>query len=244
MLSQDPPKVWRLDRFNAKKSDVLAGMPKHFGTNQASHADLTAMLETVTAKKRKAKQLLVTIINQMWVELGNCVGLTIKGSQSRPRPLVTIKDLQQALQTVTPPEKLYMMLHFLFNFVRDTIYPGVLMLTHQQAVEQAVLRIFNVKFESTTPTNRPPKSCVAMLYGEVFNDKKQRLLKGVMEKGFSVVVEHKTIHKPKHWKRNKHTFFLYRAAYAGYAPVTTEVRHSVCTLMLLGLSLTCACFAV
>jgi hypothetical protein len=38
-----------------------------------------------------------------------------------------------------------------------------------------------------------------------------------------VVVEHKDIPKPKSWKRNKHTFFLYRKRFAGHASETTEV---------------------
>jgi hypothetical protein len=49
------------------------------------------------------------------------------------------------------------------------------------------------------------------------------LVKAVLEPGYSVVVEHKDIPKPKSWKRNKHTFFVYRKRFAGHASETTEV---------------------
>jgi hypothetical protein len=68
-----------------------------------------------------------------------------------------------------------------------------------------------------------PKMCLAKLYGEIYNDRKQQLVKAVLEPGYAVVVEHKDVPKPRSWKRNKHTFFVYRRRFAGHASETTEV---------------------
>jgi hypothetical protein len=128
------------------------------------------------------------------------------------------------LKAVTPPAKLYMLLHFLFNYVRDALYPATLMVTHQWAVEQeATLVRLQVRFMAGPPGVQQPKTCLAKLYGEIYNDRKQRLVKAVLELGYSVVVEHKDIPKPKSEKRNKHTFFVYRKRFAGHASETTKV---------------------
>jgi hypothetical protein len=74
-----------------------------------------------------------------------------------------------------------------------------------------------------------PKPCLAKLYGEIYNDWKPRLVKAVVEPGYSVVVEHKAIPKSKLWKRNKHTFFVYRQRFVGHPSETTEV----CTYLIL-----------
>jgi hypothetical protein len=116
-----------------------------------------------------------------------------------------------------------MLLHFLFSYVRDALYPATLMVTHQCAVEQATLVRLQVRFMAGTPGIQQPKTCLAKLYGEVYNDRKQRLVKAVHEPGYAVVVEHKGVPKPISWKRNKHTFFVYRRRFAGHASETTEV---------------------
>jgi hypothetical protein len=123
-----------------------------------------------------------------------------------------------------------MLLHFLFNYVRDALYPATLMVTHQWAVEQAALVMLQVRFMAGPTGFQQPKTCLAKLYGEVYNDRKQRLVKAILEPGYSVVVEHKDIPKPKSWKRNKHTFFVYRKRFAGHPSETTEV----CTQHRLG----------
>jgi hypothetical protein len=139
------------------------------------------------------------------------------------RPLASRNDLRQALKAVTPPAKLHMLLHFLFYYVRDALYPATLMVTHQWAVEHATLVRLQVRFTAAPRGIQQPKTCLAKLYGEVYNDRKQRLVKAVLEPVYAVVVEHKDVHKPRSWKRNKHTFFVYRRRFAGQASETTEV---------------------
>jgi hypothetical protein len=73
------------------------------------------------------------------------------------------------------------------------------------------------------PGNPATKNVSGELYDEIYNDRKQRLVKVVLEPGYAVVVEHKDIPKPKSWKRNKHTFFVYRRRFAGHASETIEV---------------------
>jgi hypothetical protein len=207
---------------------VVAGMAKHFRGEHVSQSAQEEMLGTIQADKAHCRKLIDTIIERMWIELGNCCGLRVQGSNGVQRPLASRNDLRQALKAVTPPAKLHMLLHFLFNYVRDALYPATLMVTHQWAVEQATLVQLQVRFMAGPPGIQQPKTCLAKLYGEVYNDRKQRLVKAVLEPGYAVVVERKDVPKPKSWKRNKHTFFVYRRRFAGHASETTEVTtHSI-----------------
>jgi hypothetical protein len=61
-------------------------------------------------------------------------------------PLGESGDLRQTLKAAIPPAKLHMMLHFLFNYVRDALYPATLMVTHPWAVEQATLVWLQARF--------------------------------------------------------------------------------------------------
>jgi hypothetical protein len=180
---------------------------------------------SVEQVSQSAKEDMLGVIERMGIELGNCCGLRVQqGSNGLiQRPLVSRGGLRQTLKAVTPPVKLHMLLHFLFNYVCDALYPATLMVTQQWAVEQATLVRLQVRFLVDPPGIQQPKTCLAKLYGEIYNDRKQRLVKAVLEPGYSVVVEHKDIPKPKSWKRNKHTFFLYRKRFAGHASETTEV---------------------
>jgi hypothetical protein len=189
---------------------VLAGMAKHFSVEHVSQSEMEDMLGFIQADKAHCRKLIDAIIERMWIELGNCCGLRVHGSNGLQRPLASRNDLWQALKAVTPPAKLHMLLHFLFNYVRDALYPATLMVTHQWAVEQATLVRLQVRFMAAPPGIQQPKMCLAKLYGEIYNDRKQRLVKAALEPGYAVVVEHKDIPKPKSWKRNKHTFFVYR----------------------------------
>jgi hypothetical protein len=218
--------IWRRDRFDAKGSDVLAGMAKHFGAVQVTPTDMVGMLGIIQADKARCRKLMDDIIQRMWIEVGNCCGLRVRESGGRQRPLASRGDLQQALKAVTPPIKLHMMLHFVFNCVRDALYPATLMVTHQWAAEQAALVMLHVRFMAGTAGVKQPKTCMAKLYGEIYNDRKQRLVKAILEPGYSVVVEHKDIPKPKSWKRNKHTFLCTASALPANHP--TPSRY-VCT---------------
>jgi hypothetical protein len=220
---QAEPTIWRRDRFDAKRSDIVRDMAKHFHGADVTLSRAVEMLDLVQADKLRCRQLLHGIIEQMWLEVGNCCGLRVLERGGIQRPLASRGDLRQALKAVTPPLKLHMLLHFVFNYVRDALYPATLMVTHQLAVEQAALILLNVRFATSDLGGAPSKTCLAKLYGEIYNDRKQRLVKAVLEPGYSVVVEHKNLPKPKSWKRNKHICFLYRKAFAGQPEHTTEV---------------------
>jgi hypothetical protein len=207
---------------------VLAGMAKHFRVEHVSQSAQEEMLGVIQADKAHGRKLIDTIIERMRIELGNCCGLRVQGSNGVQRPLASRNDLLQALKAVTPPAKLHMLLHFVFKYVRDALYPVTLMVTHQWAVEQATLVWLQVRFMVGPPGIQQPKTCLAKLYGEIYNDRKQRLVKAVLEPGYAVVVEHKDIPKPISWKHNKHTFFVYRRRFAGHASETTEVTtHTI-----------------
>jgi hypothetical protein len=217
------PTIWRRDCFDAKGTDVLASMAKHFSVEHVSQSAKEDMLGVIQVDKAHCRKLINAIIERMWIELGNCCGLRVQGSNGLQRPLASRNDLRQTLKAVTPPAKLLMLLHFLFNYVRDALYPATLMVIHQWAVEQATLVWLQVRFMAAPPGIQQPKTCLTKLYGEIYNDWKQRLVKAVLEPGYAVVVEHKDIPKPKSWKRNKHIFFVYRRRFAGHASETIEV---------------------
>jgi hypothetical protein len=64
--------------------------------------------------------LINAIIERMLcIELGNGCGLWVQGGNGLQRPVAIQSDLQQTLKAVTPPSKLHMHLHFLFNYVYD-----------------------------------------------------------------------------------------------------------------------------
>ena len=151
----------------------MEGMPKHFGSGYVAPTELMQMLEVVKADKNRAKKFIDATIEELWIEVGNCCGLQVEGRHVGFRPLSTRNDLRKALKAVTPDTKLHMLLHFMFNYVRDALYPSTLMVTHQWAVEQAALVVLNVKFTPPNTAGVPPKTCLAKLYGEVFNDRKQ-----------------------------------------------------------------------
>jgi hypothetical protein len=182
------------------------------------------MLGVIQADKAHCLKLIGAIIKRMWIELVNCCGMRVQGSNGLQRPLASRNDLWQALKAVTPPVNLHMLLHFLFNYFRDALYPTTLMVTHQWAVEQATLVRLQVCFMADPPGIQQSKTCLAKLYGEMYNDRKQRLVKAVLEPGYAVVVEHKDIPKPRSGKRNKHTFIVYRRRFAGHASKTNEVN--------------------
>jgi hypothetical protein len=149
------PIIWRRDRFDAKGTDVLAGMAKHFSVEHVSQSANEDMLGVIQADKAHCRKLIDTIIERMWIELGNCCGLRVQGSSNRlQRPFASRNDLRQTLKAVTPPAKLHMLLHFLFNYVRDALDPATLMVTHQWAVQQATLVRLQVR-SSRVPLRHP-----------------------------------------------------------------------------------------
>jgi hypothetical protein len=135
---------------------------KHFRGEHVSQSAQEEMLGTIQADKAHCQKLIDTIIERMWIELGNCCGLRVQGGNGVQRPLASPNDLRQALKAVTPPAKLHMLLHFLFNYVRDALYPATLMMTHQWAVEQATLvqfALWRTPRESSNP-RRVWQSCM------------------------------------------------------------------------------------
>jgi hypothetical protein len=144
---------------------VLVGMAKHFSVEHVSQSAQEDMLGIIQADKVHCRKLIDTIIERMWIELGNCCGLQVQGCNGVQRPLASRNDLRQALKAVTPPAKLHMLLHFLFNYVRDALYPATLMVIHQWAVEQATLwfgyrvALWRAPRESNNP-RRVWKSCM------------------------------------------------------------------------------------
>jgi hypothetical protein len=153
VVPQAEPIICRCDRFDANGADVLAGMAKHFRVEHASQSAQEEMLGTIQADKAHCRKLIDTIIERLWIDLGKCCGLRVQGSNKVQRPLAIWNDLRQALKAVTPPAKLHKLLRFLFNYVRNALYPATLVVTHQWAVEQATLVRLQVRFMAPPPGN-------------------------------------------------------------------------------------------
>ena len=85
-MYQTEPIVWRRDRFEAKGTDVLAGMAKHFSEAHVSQAAKEDMLGVIQVDKGRCRKLIDAIIKRMWIELGNCCGLRVQGSNGIQRP--------------------------------------------------------------------------------------------------------------------------------------------------------------
>jgi hypothetical protein len=86
---------------------VLAGMDKHFSVEQVSQSAKEDMLGVIQADKAQCRKLIDTIIERMWIELGNCCGLWVQGSNGLQRPLASRGGLRQTLKAVTPPVKIH-----------------------------------------------------------------------------------------------------------------------------------------
>jgi hypothetical protein len=97
------------------------------------------------------------------------------------------------------------------------------MVTHQWAVEQATLVRLQARFMAGPPGIQQPTTCLAKLYGEIYNDRRQRSVKAVLKPGYAGCVEYKDVRKPRSWKRTNHTFFVYQRRFAGHASETIEV---------------------
>jgi hypothetical protein len=76
---------------------VLAGMDKHFSVEQVSQSAKEDMLGVIQADKAQCRKLIDAIIERMWIELGNCCGLRVQGSNGLQRPLASRGGLRQTL---------------------------------------------------------------------------------------------------------------------------------------------------
>ena len=77
-------------------------MAKHFRGEHVSQSAQEEMLGIIQADKAHCRKLIDTIIERMWIELGNCCGLRVQGGNGVQRPLASRNDLRQALKAVTP----------------------------------------------------------------------------------------------------------------------------------------------
>jgi hypothetical protein len=68
---------------------VLAVIDKHFRVEQISQSAKEDMLGVIQADKAQCRKLIDAIIESMWIELGNCCGLRVQGSNGLQRPLVS-----------------------------------------------------------------------------------------------------------------------------------------------------------
>ena len=65
---------------------MLAGMAKHFSGEHVSQSATEAMLGIIQADKARCRKWIDAIIERMWIELGNCCGLRVQGSNGIQRP--------------------------------------------------------------------------------------------------------------------------------------------------------------
>ena len=125
------------------------------------------------------------------------------------RQIVTISDLRQALRDM-PKSDVPAAMYFITGYTRDVLYSQVLWgITHQAAVEDYVMERMNVCF-STTRANMLPgnKTCVAQLYGQMYNRKRMKLQRAVLHPNMTLAVSRYGATENPNWKRPKHMFFV------------------------------------
>jgi hypothetical protein len=149
-------------------------------------------------------------IDGSWIGYANAMGLTYQERNTpESRQIVTTNDLRQALQALPTSEK-PAALYFLTGYTRDVLYSQVLWgLTHQAAVEDYAMARMNARF-STPRANMQAghKTCVAQLYGQIYNRKRMKLQRAVLPQNITLAVGRYGEIANKNWKRPKHMFFV------------------------------------
>ena len=80
---------------------------------------------------------------------------------------------------------------------------------HQAAVEDYVMERMHASFKTPRASMKPGhKTCVAQLYGQIYNHKKMKLQRAVLREDITLAVAHYGKSANTNWKRPKHMFFI------------------------------------
>ena len=165
----------------------------------------------VQANRNLCKLFMTQIIESSLVIISQQIGLQIPcdKTQTTFRSCVTFRDVVLGIKNIIDFTTKAAALHFLTVFWRDTLYSNILTTTHQFEAEKAFIAMHNIRIVYLHMLTARQKTCIGSMYGECFNDVKQKLNRSIFAKdGLSVSVILKYIFQNKHYKRDKQIFYI------------------------------------
>lgn len=176
-----------------------------------STSDTDNLLKQIDGDKQQTRSLIVTAIEGSWIGYATTMGLVYQDANTTEnRQLTSMTDLRSALKKLTVETRIAA-LYFLTSYTRDVLYSQVMWGgTHQAAVEDYVMERMSARF--TTPRTEMQagtKTCVGQLYGQVYNQKKQKLYGATLPPGITLAVSSHGVKPRTHWKRPKEVYFIH-----------------------------------
>jgi hypothetical protein len=205
--------VWNPDRFNPCQGNSLENARRSLPVGTHSTAAATLLLSQINHDKAQATAIISTAIDGSWIGYANAMGLVFHETHTyETRQIVTMQDLRVAMQRLSEVDRLAA-LYFITGYTRDVLYSQVLWnTTHQAAVEDYVMLTMNARFDtSRTAMTAGHKTCVGLLYAQIYNRKKQTLQKAVLPSHITVSVGMNGRSVTPNWKRPKELYFVHTA---------------------------------
>ena len=202
--------LWRANRFQTRGTLSLHDVLKN-SDGKLSNQDQGKLFTQVQADRNACKIFMEQIIQSSIVIVSQQMGLQIPCDNTKTtfRLCVTYKDVVRAIRSIVNFYNKAAAIHFLTVYWRDTLYPKVLNTTHQHETEKAFIAMHNIKVMNIQMISPRHKTCIASMYGECFNDLKQKLNRAIFgSQGLSISVVSKYVEQEKNYKRNKQMFYI------------------------------------
>lgn len=203
--------MWGIDRFNARAGNTLSDATRSMVRGSHSSAEVAALLVQIDRDKSQCTGIIRKAIVGSWIGYANAMGMVYQPPNApESRQIVSMDDLRSALRQLQPTEMIAA-LYFITGYTRDVLYKEILLgITHQEAVEDYVMHTMCAKFAiSRSDMKAGHKTCVGILYGKVYNNNKQKLMRAILPKNVSLAVGRHGLTQPNHWKRPKHLYFVH-----------------------------------
>jgi hypothetical protein len=205
-----PKKLWITERFNARCSNTITDARRSLPPGTHSTPEAAALLQVINREKLHTTSLISAAIDGSWITYANGMGLKYQERNTpESRQIVTIGDLREALRQLPATEK-PSALYFLLGYTRDVLYSQVLWgISHQAAVEDYVMERMHAAFSTNRADMTPGhKTCVAQMYGQIYNRKRMKLQRAVLDPTMTLAVSRYGGGTNPNWKRPKHMFFV------------------------------------
>jgi hypothetical protein len=167
------------------------------------------VLSEINRDKCTSTRIIGIAVEGSWCGYANAMGLVYhERGAPEGRQINTMNDLRYALKQIPLSDRLAA-LYFLTGYTRDVLYSQVLWgATHQDAVEDHLMNQVNARFSTSRQDMKAGhKTCVGQLYGQVYNQRKQKLYRATLPCNVALAVGDGD---PKHvnWKRPKEIYFV------------------------------------
>jgi hypothetical protein len=202
--------VWIIDRFNPRQRNTLEDARRSMLTSRST-SETELVLNQIDREKKQVSILIGMAIEGSWVGYANAMGLVYRERDTpESRQIVTMGDLRLAIKQLALSDRMAA-LYFLTGFTRDVIYQQVLWgASHQAAVEDCVMERMGARFATPRWDMTPGhKTCVGILYGKLYNHRKQRLFRAILPVHITVAVCKQQVSQSTHWKRPKTAYFVH-----------------------------------